>query len=135
MNDKPSIVEKILTAPSREEQDEEQSNEYKAFGISATQDRQIRIDIRDRKGNSWFYSYSYITRIQCTGNQLISLIATDSIVTLEGENLNPLKRYFQNEMIVYVQEFNSQHWNKPEPGNPIINKIEIWEASTINIEE
>lgn len=128
-------MEKLLPKNPAKTEEDESSDGYKAFGVSATQDRQLRIDIRDWKGNSWFYSYSYIIRIQCTGDQFISLVSTDSIVTLEGENLSSLKRYFQNELIVYVQEFNSQRWPAPDAGDPVISKIDIWEAASMKMEE
>ena len=117
------------TVPIKKSDPEKSDWIYKAVGIDKSRKEQIRFDVRDYEGNSWLYSYSYITRILFTGNALISIVATDSIITLEGDNLQKLKPFLQDNQASYLQEFNSNRWTHPAKEDPIIRKIEILEPT------
>lgn len=100
---------------------------YQAYGIDQSKNRQMRIDIRDKDGNGFLISYSYLTRIQYTGNEFLSLICTDCLVTLKGANLQLLRNLLHDEKIRYVQAYSQARFVEPKEGEPIIRDIAVFE--------
>ncbi len=48
--------------------------------------------------------YSYITTIEYSGNEKISLIYQNSVFTIKGRNLYNLREKLQDERVRYIQE-------------------------------
>ncbi len=108
--------------------EDEDPRHYKAFGTyQASGHRELYIDVRDKNGDGYLVSYSYITRIKYTTDRLVSLVGTDFGITLEGQHLNKLIEPLHDEKVRYVQEFNSNRFDTPEDGEAVIEKITITE--------
>ena len=119
------IFERYSTNRSTEDED---PRHYKAFGTyQASSHRELYIDVRDKNGDGYLVSYSYITRIKYTAGRLVSIVGTDFGITLEGRELNKLIEPLHDERIRYVQEFNDSRFNVPEDGDVVIEKITMVE--------
>ena len=101
--------------------------DYTACGTNKTNTKQIFLNVIDKDGNGSMIAYSYITRMQYTGHQFISIISTDCIVTLKGENLSEVRDMLQGQKVQYLQEFNATRFKKPLDGKPFIKKITLLE--------
>jgi len=78
---------------------------YRAWNsLRINQGRQSRLDLRRKDGSGTIIYYGYIATIEYSGNELITLIYQNSVITLRGRHLQGLREALQDERVRYIQE-------------------------------
>ena len=99
---------------------------YKAFGIEHNKKRQTRLDIRRKDGNGTLLYYPYISTIEYSGSQHLSIIYHGSVMNFYGKKLDELIEPLQDEKIRYLQEFDPKiHTESLLKDEVVIKQIEF----------
>lgn len=96
---------------------------YKAWGRDKPKNRTTKIRIEYNNGEVQNIAKSYTTG-ELYGANCISLVQTDYIITLEGENLLPLMELLQLEEVLSLHEFDAARHELPPPGEAVIHSIQ-----------
>ena len=97
--------------------------DYQAWGIDQAKKQQTRLRIFYGNDTIGLMSYAYLMEAACTSHQLVSLIYTNCVITLEGRNLTELIELLQDERIDYLRCFQVDNYTKPTGDKPIIIDI------------
>ncbi len=62
------------------------------------------LDVRRKDGSGEVIRYSHLIRLSYSTDRLLSLVATDCIITLEGAGLDSLRERLQRQEVAYLQE-------------------------------
>ena len=124
---KVSILEQYKKAKTPETlpaPEPESGRAYKAYGVDAPQRRSTLVAFHYGDGRIGLMQKSFLTEVLLTSHQHVSLIYTNCIITLEGQNLDQLLELFQDEKILSLHCFNPKIHDKPAEGEILITKIE-----------
>lgn len=124
-SNKVSILEQYKKAKTPETPPAPESGRtYKAYGVDAPQRRPTLVAFHYGDGRIGLMQKSFLTEVLLTSHQHVSLIYTNCIITLEGQNLDQLLDLFQDEKILSLHCFNPKLYDKPADGEILITKIE-----------
>lgn len=110
--------------PEASQTDTTPSRAYKAYGVDAPQRRPTLVAIHYGDGRIGLMQKSFLTEVLLTSHQHVSLIYTNSVITLEGQNLHLLLDLFQDEKILSLHCFNAKLHDKPTEEEILITRIE-----------
>ena len=115
-----SRIEKFKATQSKK------NNIYKAYGVGISKNRQIRLHIKRRDNTGTLIYYSYISTIEYSGSNLLSIFFHDSIINLKGKKLHILIDQLQDEKLRFIQEYDAVIFgNSPPIDETIIESIEF----------
>ena len=100
------------------------SKPYQAAKVDPAKSRQSRLRIHYLDGMISLASYSYLTECVSTSEAYLSLIFTNSVITLHGNGLTQLIELLQDERIRSLHCFHAGKHSAPAEGQPIITAIE-----------
>lgn len=103
--------------------DEQEESGYQAFGISR-EGPATMLDVRQADGTGDLFPLHLLMRVTYTQDRFVSLTFPDCIVTLEGENLDELRRALHARRIDFVQVYN-QRWGDVPKYDPVITGVEF----------
>lgn len=106
---------------------------YRAYGIDKPNNKTARIRIEYNNADRMIDSptKSYLTEVRYSAGRYLALIFTGSAFLLEGENLDELSEYLDNNEIKSLHVFNPKLHDKPAEGEPIITRIRRMGAEII----
>jgi len=85
-----------------------ETGNYRAFNpLRINEGKLNRLDIRRKNNTGTIICYCYISTIEYSGNELISLIYHEAVITLTGKHLGKLRDALQDERVRYIQELPS----------------------------
>jgi len=131
MSDEGNIFDFYAGKTGQERKPQDDRQDYKAFGLDKSRDRQTRLMVHYKSGMLEVISYSHLTNALCTSSQYISLIFSNCVLTLEGKNLlapvvegSNVMELLQDEKIRYIRCFNGAVFPEPLDNEPVINDIQ-----------
>ena len=133
MSGSSSIFDLYADEPEQESEAQAQDGkqDYKAFGLDKSRDRQVRLMVHYNNGMMEVISYSHLTNALCTSSQYISLICSNCVITLEGSNLLApvmegvnVMELLQDEKIRTIRCFNGTVFSELPDNEPVINDIQ-----------
>lgn len=99
-----------------------EKSEYQPFKSSGTNQKRLKCIRAD--GSASFLSYQFLIRfILASPDTILTLIFSDVIITLEGENLGQLAEHLQEEKIKSIACFNPEIHDRPDADTPCITAI------------
>lgn len=104
---------------------------YRAYGVDAPQRRPTLVAIHYGDGQIGLMQKSFMTEALLTSHQHLSLIYTNCVITLEGQNLHLLLELLQDEKILSLHCFNPKLYDKPAEGEILITRIERRSSSEV----
>ena len=129
MSDNGNIFDIYADKPEQESK-EDGAQDYKAFGLDKSRERQTRLMVRYKDGMLEVIAYAHLTNALCTSSQYISLIFSNCVITLEGKNLLApvieganVMELLQDEKIRYIQCWSGAAFSEPSDNEPVINDI------------
>lgn len=114
-------------AKSIDEQPVREKEPYQAAEVEKRDRRVLRLLINFSDGGVDLCSYGKLANIYSVSPNYINLIFSSGVVYLEGDNLRLLLPDFQEERIHTIQSFDFDRHKTPEPGTPVIRKID-WKS-------
>lgn len=83
------------------------------------------IEIRCRSGEWVQMREPFITGAEGVGDTIVTLKSTSGAVTIEGRNLNELRRLIRHRKVDFIQEFDPGLWHSPAGNMPSIERVTI----------
>ena len=105
----------------------DEGKEYRAYGVHSP-DSFPMLDVRDKHGNGYLLNYAFLRQVKYSvqsSPQVITLVFSDCLVTLEGSHFRELLHKLQEHKVEYVQEFNPQKWQKPDEKETVIDAMVV----------
>lgn len=112
-------------SPGSDAGDPTSREEYAAFGAK---DKVLRLRIRRALAPTRSPGYTYLLDVVYDGSYGTNfvLVFTFLMVLVRGRNLQPVVSALENGMADFIQEFDSDRWQKPgDDSAPVIESIEV----------
>ncbi|MGG5812390.1 hypothetical protein [Falsiroseomonas sp. CW058] len=124
----PALVATVAAEPHRPE--EAEAEEYQAFGQEYPE-TDGTIELRFGEEECWVLFRHFLKRVEASGDSLLTLICTDSVVTISGQGLRELRRLLRAGKLDFVQEYDARRFAPLKPDQPVVENIAPMTAGQI----
>jgi len=101
-------------------------NDYQPYKVGLNGKAESMIEINMKGSKSLLIYYFDIKKIIFEGEGLISIIHPLEIITIEGDNLQLLRKYFRDNRVQIINEFDPAKYDQVTKGDaPFIHEITI----------
>lgn len=122
MSEKSKVIENfftpspVVTSPELDTREAEIKNPV--YGIDRSRKGSM-LAIRKRDGSGKLIPYSHILEIDFTGGKILTLHCSGSVITIEGDKLEPLVDRLARYEVTYLQEGASENPARGPEGESI----------------
>jgi hypothetical protein len=115
---------KTKPVPTGDMMTPKEPNGYVAFG---TKDRVLRLRIRSAMAPVQAPGYNILLNVSYDGDYGTNFVLMFTVmdVLVRGKNLQKMVYAIENNMADFIQEFDSDRWEKPDATAAIIDSIEV----------